>query len=504
MPAIEATTPTQPGQAQDSTALPELRFPPVTKDHILHCGYDFWFPKYRTSCIRSRVIPLTPEFVSYIREDGILLADDEKDTKSHNDGEDGADDDDDDWEPTNPSTFRPPPEDEDNNSDSDSEDEKPAKLPPNKRFPDLHNSINAAIKTLGGAVAPKLNWSSPKDATWISRHPNTMKCTSANDIYILLKSSNFITHDLDHAFDGTTSSPASTKSFTPCLVLRTFFNPLPSLEFRCFVKDRNLVAITQRDLNYYEFLKGLKPTIISRVRELFHKMRFSFPDSCWSFDVYIPEAYYANDSESESDADDEEALARRNGRRLARARLIDINPWAPKTDTLLFRWDELLNIHVARPILGASSTEGGRGDSKKSKKKVVRLPIRLATSSSSSSGQAENSGTASGTLTAQLQQVNIEDQQHDASESETSRDDIDNDQSTTDDDEDDDEEEEEDHEPELRIVEHDDPAAYNFCSPQYSAHKLPKEVVDASMAGNGGMGEFAQRWQRIVEGRERA
>ena len=65
---------------------------------------------------------------------------------------------------------------------------------------------------------------------------------------------------------------------------------------------------------------------------------------------------------------------------------------------------------------------------------------------------------------------------------------------------DDDESEEDDHEPELRLVEHDDPATYNFSSPQYSAHKLPKDVVDASMAGEGGMREFARRWQRMTEG----
>lgn len=459
--------------------------------------------RYRTSCIRSRVIPLTPEFVSYIREDGIILADDEPDTKpSYKKKTDGSneeeeeEEDDDDWEPTNPSPFHPPPDDDEEHSDSDSDSEdRPAKIPPNKRFPVLHNSINSAIKSLGGAVAPKLNWSSPKDATWISRHPNTMKCTSANDIYILLKSSSFISHDLDHAFDGTTSSPASTKSFTPSLVLRTFFNPLPSMEFRCFVKDRNLVAITQRDLNYYDFLKGLKTPIISRIRELFYKMRFTFPDSCWVFDVYIPEAYYADDTESESDGDDEAREERRNERRLARARLIDINPWSPKTDTLLFEWDELLNIQVARPVLGSSSAEGR---DKKQKSKVVRIPLRLAAHQGDNTPavNSENQTAAQ----AQHQQAEEEEEED---ESETSRDEIDNDQSSSDNYSEDEEDEEEEHEPELRIVEHDDPAAYNFSSPQYSAHKLPKEVVDASMAGDGGMREFAQRWARIVAGRER-
>jgi hypothetical protein len=263
-----------------------------------------------------------------------------------------------------------------------------------------------------------------------------MKCTSANDIYILLKSSSFISHDLDHAFDdtipaptsgaaSTTTSPQPPRDFTPVLVLRSFFNPLPSLEFRCFVKSRSLIAITQRDLNYYSFLDSLRPQIIHRATELFNKMRFTFPDGNFVFDVYIPEADH-------DDNDDAEAEGRER-KVLGRARLIDINPWAPRTDTLLFDWGELLAMKVARPLLGSASDmqeEGGL---------------------------------------------------------------------TTDEDDEEDEEEE----PELRLVEHDDPAAYNFSSPQYSAHKLPKDVVDASLAGEGGIREFAQRWQRITEGRER-
>ncbi|CCC12260.1 hypothetical protein SMACR_05332 [Sordaria macrospora] len=432
----------------------EIAFPPVTRDHILHCSYDYWFPKYRTSCIRSRVIPLSRDFVSYIREDGIILADDEPGNEN--------DSDDDDWEPTVPSSEIPAPPrnpgDADNDSDSDDEDSTPAKLPPNKRFPDLHNAINAAIKALGGAVAPKLNWSSPKDATWISRHPNTVKCTSANDIYILLKSSSFISHDLDHAFDdcvGVPSVSSSTTSqqqqpFQPVLALRSFFSPLPSLEFRCFVKDRHLIAITQRDLNYYAFLRNLRPAIIARCRELFNtKLKSTFPDSSFCFDVYIPEAAYRSDSE---DSDEDETSEVRS--RLARARLIDINPWAPRTDTILFGWEELL-------------------EAERKEEKTVRL--RFSTTGAAAAGGDDN-------LT------------------EPEEDDLDDDldDETT---EDDDEQEDEEDEVELRLVEQDDPAAYNFSSPQYSAHKMPKDVVDASMAGEGGMREFAREWQRLQEQR---
>ncbi|KAK3950906.1 D123-domain-containing protein [Pseudoneurospora amorphoporcata] len=468
MPALEGILEAANAPQQDG----QIAFPPVTRDHILHCSYDYWFPKYRTSCIRSRVIPLSRDFVSYIREDGIILADDEPGNEN--------DSDDDDWEPTVPSSEIPAPPrnpgDADNDSDDDDEDSTPAKLPPNKRFPDLHNAINAAIKALGGAVAPKLNWSSPKDATWISRHPNTVKCTSANDIYILLKSSSFISHDLDHAFDdcfpsSSTQSPSASaqqpQGFTPVLVLRSFFSPLPSLEFRCFVKDRNLIAITQRDLNYYAFLRNLRSAIIARCRELFNtKLKYTFPDSSFCFDVYIPEAAYRSDSESEDSDADETSEARS---RLARARLIDINPWAPRTDTILFGWEELLETEVRIPVLG-------RAESTTSQKPERTVRLRFSTTRARAAAGGDDNLT------------------------EPEEDDIDDDfdDDTTEDDE---EQEEEEYEVELRLVEQEDPAAYNFSSPQYSAHKMPKDVVDASMAGEGGMREFAREWQRLQEQR---
>ena len=55
--------------------------------------------------------------------------------------------------------------------------------------------------------------------------------------------------------------------------------------------------------------------------------------------------------------------------------------------------------------------------------------------------------------------------------------------------------------PEVRLVKRDDPEAYSFSSPQYSAHKLPKDVVDASRGeyeGEGGLREFMGRWRDIV------
>jgi hypothetical protein len=67
-----------------------------------------------------------------------------------------------------------------------------------------------------------------------------------------------------------------------------------------------------------------------------------------------------------------------------------------------------------------------------------------------------------------------------------------------------DEDEEADEElwlPELRLVRKSDPEAYNFSTQQYSAHKLPKDVVDASQSGEG-LREFARDWQNILEQRK--
>ncbi|KAI0405717.1 D123-domain-containing protein [Xylaria palmicola] len=390
-----------------SATPPTLQFPPITRDHILNCSYDAWFPKYRTSCIKSRIIPLSPEFVGYIREDGIILADE--------DGAGSDDDDDEEWASAT-SSFRPPIHEVESDSDSDGEDETP-KLPPNRRFPELHQLIRDKIAELGGAVAPKLNWTAPKDAIWISPHQNTIKCTSPDDIYLLLKSSNFITYDLEHAFDDctpTAGSSANQAPFKPVLVLRSYFNPHTAMEFRCFVKHRNLVAISQRDLNYFEFLLPLKADIVAKIYQLFNsKLRYTFPDGNFVFDVYIPEG---------------------EGEPLSRARLIDINAWAPHTDSLLFGWQELLDLEVPGPILGVVGDD------------------------------ASNTQTTGG------------------EDGETS----------------DEGEDEDDFVPELRLIEKEDPVAYNFSSPQYSAHKLPKDVVDASMSGEGGMREFARKWREMT------
>ena len=62
----------------------------------------------------------------------------------------------------------------------------------------LKVELDAAIERLGGAVFPKLNWSAPTDAAWILG--GSAKCTSAEDVLLLLQASDRAAHDLCDAW----------------------------------------------------------------------------------------------------------------------------------------------------------------------------------------------------------------------------------------------------------------------------------------------------------------
>ncbi|KAI9885480.1 MAG: hypothetical protein M1823_002709 [Watsoniomyces obsoletus] len=363
-----------------------LPFGPILKSHILHCSYGFWHNLYRSITPKARIIELTEPFLEYLREDGIVLPDDDP-QPIWNDHDSGV-------------------YSEDRSEVSDDDD---ALLDPSEHFREIHDQIKQTISELGGSVAPKLNWSAPKDATWIAAS-NSMECRRPSDIYLLLKSSDFISHDLEHAFDdcvdlnekderneqdATSSNDHSTQNgITYTLVLRKWVEMNPSVEFRCFVRGRKLLAICQRDLNHFDFLLPMMDQLRSRIQMFFDsKLVDTFPDADFVFDVYLPPPH-------------------------KRVWLIDINPWAPRTDPLLFSWLELLRLEIP-----------GMSDNEEELEDIDRVPSFV---------------------------------------------------------------------PELRLVKRDDPEAYGFTTPQYSAHKLPKDVVDASRAGPGPLREFADQWKEML------
>lgn len=417
MPAILDDESTQPSH----DGFTELPFPPVTKAHILNCSYHSWWPRYRAITPKSRIIPLPEPFLEYLRADGIILPDDDAPVLETTDDDSGV--------------FSASDE-----LDEDDEDEDVA-----SRWRETHDAIKRIIAELGGKIVPKLNWSAPKDATWINS--NSMDCRSPNDIYLLFKSSDFITHDLEHPFDDCVDSPACSMSPSEIpyhLILRKYVQFNPSVEFRCFVRRRHLLGMCQRDLNHFDFLFNMKSKLQSLIQEFFDvRLRDDFPDENFVFDVYVPAPYN-------------------------KVWLVDVNPWAPRTDPLLFSWMEILTM----PDPPATDTLDSPAE------EVVRLSIQP-----SSNGGSDLSHDAShDSNTENLENAFESDEDTDSDDS-----DIDEDFSWL---------------PELRLIRKDDPEAYSFSTQQYSAHKLPRDVVDASQSGEG-LREFAKDWQNILAKRQK-
>lgn len=404
--------------------------------------------------------------MAYLREDGICLADSPTSSGATTPTESEAT-----WRttwatPAAAVSDQPAQHISDSDDSEDDEDSAaPAPVPPNRRFPDLHKRIADSIASLGGAVAPKLNWSSPKDAAWISPYGHTLECRNPNDVYLLLKSSNFVSFDLERAFDGCVGpgpgpspghGPAQADLDRRVLVLRRFLDGMaPHLEFRCFVKDRELIGISQRHDVHWDFLADLRDVIVSRIEALFEReLRTSFPDPSFVFDVYIPELGRAGASDaagrgegrgrgSDGDGDEDEDATLMRG--LGRARLVDINPWAPRTDPLLFDWTELVAWRV-----------GGTG----------YLGVVTAPASSAVPDASDTEG----------------DTEDDADYPE----------------DDDDDEGSEGDGPDLRLVGKDDRNAFNYTSMPYAAHRKPLEVVEAGSSDVAGLRAFAEQWRDFV------
>ncbi|EPY51028.1 D123 family protein [Schizosaccharomyces cryophilus OY26] len=265
----------------------------VTKKHILNCQFSNWYSLFRTLSPKARVIkPIPASILRYLNEDGIYIKDVSNTIEDLTDEEDG--------------------------NGEEQEDIHVSSYYPDKPTIQL---IDRIISELDGAVVPKLNWSSPKDALWMMP-TGTMKCTSAEDVLLLLKSSDFIAHDLDYAFDDCIEEDAQEadltnqkfpSEFSHELILKEWFPIHSSTEFRCFIKGKNLVAICQRDDNYYDFLEDDMKEFLPLLQDLASKLS-EFPDPNFVFDAYVQKN---------------------------RAWLIDINPFCARTDGLLFAWTEL-------------------------------------------------------------------------------------------------------------------------------------------------------------------
>ncbi|KIL67823.1 hypothetical protein M378DRAFT_980458 [Amanita muscaria Koide BX008] len=265
-------------------------FPPIDHSYILSFQFSSWYPVFSDLTIKSKIIrPLSQDFREYLDSESVFIPEGSEDVPFHSELAD--------------------------NSDEEDVDEGPRFA-----FPELDAKIRECIMEYG-AVFPKLNFSSPKDASWILPASSPLKCTSPADVYMLLKSSDFIAHDLDvnRVFDVSTAADAA-PPYELELVLRKWYPVDKSRELRCFVRKNRLLGIAQRDTNYYEYLNDpeTKGKLVSAVKTYWEsKVRTRWKaNEDYVFDILMT-------------------------RDLSRGHILDFNPYALRTDALLFTYEDL-------------------------------------------------------------------------------------------------------------------------------------------------------------------
>lgn len=175
-----------------------------------------------------------------------------------------------------------------------------------------------------------MNWSSPRDASWITCD-KTLKCQSVGDILLVLKSSDRIQDQLTDPYSQCTSRslPASIPT-TYYLILRQWSNLHPSQEFRIFIRNNQLLAACQRDPNLYPHLQN--ESVLDDIKD---NMEIWFEDEIqqkmkdnvlqdYILDIYI-------------DTND-------------RVWLIDVKPFSTSTDSILYTWQELVDLPIPTNI----------------------------------------------------------------------------------------------------------------------------------------------------------
>ncbi|CDR98981.1 related to CDC123-protein controls the cell cycle by controlling eIF2gamma abundance [Sporisorium scitamineum] len=297
----------------NNTPSPDTLTPPI--EALYWTQYGVWYPIFRKHAPKSTVIDIDtvqPQLLDWLDADTFVLPDGSGPSSTHIVSEDSSS-----------NSFHST--DQSEAGEEEDEEEGVVKLPA------LDSAIRAVIaKYDGAAVFPKLNWSAPLDAGFMLPG-NNLQCLHPEDVYLLLKSSEFVGRDLEQISH---TSPTSNTSLQirPHLVLKKWFPLNKSYEFRCFIRSSHLLAITQRDATFYDHLQSplLQHRIKTSILQFWQKV-FAQQEPQWRLKDYVLDVYLTKD--------------------LGRVWLIDVNAWLPRTDPLLFGFDELDALHVREKAL---------------------------------------------------------------------------------------------------------------------------------------------------------
>lgn len=182
----------------------------ASEEDIRSCQFGAWYPLFSKYTIDSTIIVLPTGFLEYLANDSLVLP------KSM-DGFFSSD------------------------KMTDEADENlrvvEASCESVENFPELESQINSLIKKYGNEVFIKLNWSAPSDASWMNG--GTLRCRNISEVYLLLKSSDRITFDINNMFERCATKPLNME-YT--LVIRKWKNIHTAMEFRLFVFNKKLMG----------------------------------------------------------------------------------------------------------------------------------------------------------------------------------------------------------------------------------------------------------------------
>ncbi|RXW24480.1 hypothetical protein EST38_g1330 [Candolleomyces aberdarensis] len=242
-------------------------FPEQTPAYILSFQFSSWYPTFSDVSIKSTIVrPLSGDFREYLESESVFVPA----------GSENA-----------------PPESTLSDDEGEGNDGSDEEGGPSYAFPELDAKIRECINQYG-AVFPKLNFTSPRDASWILPPSSPLKCTSPADVYLLLKSSDFVNHDvnLERVFEGCSKPPA--------------------------VHDGSGSGAGDYDATQEKIVASI-------VRFWEDKIKPRRQDqSDYIFDFLLT-------------------------RDLTRGHILDFNPYAPRTDSLLFSYEDLRDLAAAPP-----------------------------------------------------------------------------------------------------------------------------------------------------------
>lgn len=225
----------------------------VSDDLKPECSFSCWYPTFKKDSLEATILDIPDDILKYLEHDAFVLPIEAVKSLAE----------DSEWTDGSPVT-----------GEDEETDYQPA-------FPEFSKKIQDVLDEYD-AIFIKTNWSSPVDATWVAP-TKTLKCRTLEEVYLLLKSSDRIAKDLNIV----KSLRECENPLSSCLVLKQWRDINPCTEFRCFVMDNELIAISQRDISqYHSSNESEKYNIQTDIKSFFlERIKGRFPLYNYSFDV---------------------------------------------------------------------------------------------------------------------------------------------------------------------------------------------------------------------------